>query len=400
MVCWSRSNGTGSSLLRKDIKCLELASELAFLNGDEGYGVSLIMDAIKRAFMKLNWPKARALMKQVRKLQYLNVQIDVHEAIMQSYKTRSTLDLFLAWLKEEGNNGTSFPSFDKEYDASYYEALCEDVIIDTQLTKDVMFASNIAHFDTCYELAKAVTCPSKKMQLEHVARALNIAFEDERRLAEKGAKHGVRSDDRFFIYLLTTLGRKPTQEPNDDNIYEKTNFSVSQSIRAYLCFGVLDWILNYSNALAIEEETLLTELVLNLLPDAVNDTTVYYENKFIEIDKLAQKFTDFICSPDYNAEKPNEYMREMEKLKNIEKRFKEERVSIPNPSIIFSMVCSVIDELHDDGNKFQLLNLLRKLTEKIEPLKLEENLLTKLDRLRDKVKDLTLENGQNNEEEQ
>lgn len=54
---------------RKDVYCLELASELAFLNGDEGYGMSLIIEAVKRALVKLNWSKARELIKNFRQLQ-------------------------------------------------------------------------------------------------------------------------------------------------------------------------------------------------------------------------------------------------------------------------------------------------------------------------------------------
>ncbi|EGI63196.1 hypothetical protein G5I_08433 [Acromyrmex echinatior] len=53
---------------RKDLYCLETASELAFLSGDEGFGTSLAVDAMTRALMKSNWPKARSLIANIRQV--------------------------------------------------------------------------------------------------------------------------------------------------------------------------------------------------------------------------------------------------------------------------------------------------------------------------------------------
>lgn len=151
---------------------------------------------------------------------------------------------------------------------------------------------------TSYELAKAVLCTTKEtyiIKLKHVAKAVNIAFENEKVLIEKAAKHGTRADNRFFIFLLTMLGGKPTDEPDENNIYARNDYFVSQSIRAYLCFGILDWILIYSDQLSAEEETMCTQLMLNLLADAISETAMLYENRFNEIDELATQLTDFMC---------------------------------------------------------------------------------------------------------
>jgi len=59
---------------RKDIYSLEVASELAFLSGDEGYGLSLIMDAVTRSLVKSEWAKARSLITNLRQIQ-VNVYI-------------------------------------------------------------------------------------------------------------------------------------------------------------------------------------------------------------------------------------------------------------------------------------------------------------------------------------
>lgn len=59
---------------RKDLYSLEVASELAFLSGDEAYGVALIMDALIRSLVKLEWAKARSLITNLKQIQ-VNVYI-------------------------------------------------------------------------------------------------------------------------------------------------------------------------------------------------------------------------------------------------------------------------------------------------------------------------------------
>lgn len=54
---------------RKNVECLELASELAFLNGDERYGTFLATNAMTQALVKSDWTKARSLISQFRKNQ-------------------------------------------------------------------------------------------------------------------------------------------------------------------------------------------------------------------------------------------------------------------------------------------------------------------------------------------
>ena len=48
---------------------------------------------------------------------------------------KHTLKLFLAWLQKGENNGV-LQSLNKEYDASYYEVLCKDEIINAASKKE------------------------------------------------------------------------------------------------------------------------------------------------------------------------------------------------------------------------------------------------------------------------
>jgi len=54
---------------RKNVYCLEIGSELAFLSGNEEYGISLIVEAMTRSLINLEWQKARSLIAPVRKVQ-------------------------------------------------------------------------------------------------------------------------------------------------------------------------------------------------------------------------------------------------------------------------------------------------------------------------------------------
>jgi len=54
---------------RKDVHCLEIGSELAFLSGNEEYGISLIVEAMTYSLINLEWQKARSLITSVRKIQ-------------------------------------------------------------------------------------------------------------------------------------------------------------------------------------------------------------------------------------------------------------------------------------------------------------------------------------------
>lgn len=113
-----------------------------------------------------------------------------------------------------------------------------------------------------YVIAMAATCDVKETQLKYVTTALNNIFEYETRDESK--------ETEFFIRILATLdARKPTDE---GSIYAKSDYPVSMSIRAYLCSGLLNWLMIDSEQLSIEEETRCTELIETLLDDAFQQT--------------------------------------------------------------------------------------------------------------------------------
>ena len=66
---------------------------------------------------------------------------------------------------------------------------------------------------------------------------------------------------------------------------------------------------------------------------------------------------------DDDVEKSDDYKKikeEVEKLKLDENKFREERVCMPNPKVIFDKACSLANKLSDDNDRFRLLHSLDK----------------------------------------
>lgn len=73
-------------------------------------------------------------------MQYLNVHIDAHEAIMSTYKKQAELDTMRRWLEKKESHGV-LQTLEMKYNASYYDTLCKNENINAILkseSKDTM----------------------------------------------------------------------------------------------------------------------------------------------------------------------------------------------------------------------------------------------------------------------
>jgi len=131
-----------------------------------------------------------------------------------------------------------------------------------------------------YQIAMAATCDAKETRLKHLITALDNIFEFE----NTATKYETILKKEFFTCVLAILDiKKPTDE---DSIYAKSNYPVSQSIRAYLCVGLLNWLERYLKKLSVEEETQFMKLILDLLEDTINETTLSHQNKVFKHKQL------------------------------------------------------------------------------------------------------------------
>ncbi|KAL0127536.1 hypothetical protein PUN28_003065 [Cardiocondyla obscurior] len=262
---------------RKDVHCLEVASELAFLSGDEGYGTSLAVDAMTRALMQLDWSKTRSLIADIRQVQYLNVHIDAHEIIMSTFLNQTEIDIIKIWLEEKENAGI-LQTLKEKYGTSYYNALRKKN--DTNIGLENHSSDKMMEINISYQIAMAATCDTKEIQLKHLTTVLGNIFEFE----NKAMKFGTTIKEGFFTYILTKLD---TKKPTDKgSIYAKSDCPASQSIRAYLCIGLLRWLSKYLDQLSIVEEIQIMQLILDLLEDAINETNLSHQNKLLKHNHL------------------------------------------------------------------------------------------------------------------
>lgn len=134
-----------------------------------------------------------------------------------------------------------------------------------------------------YQIAMAATCDAKETRLKHLTTALGNILEFE----NSATKYGTMIKEGFFMHVLTKLDNK---KPTDENsIYAKSNYPVSQSIRAHLCIGLLNWFSKYLEELSFEEETQIMQLILDLLDDTINKTNLSYQNKIFKHNQLEDK---------------------------------------------------------------------------------------------------------------
>lgn len=354
---------------RKNLHCLEIASELAFLSGDEGFGTSLAVDAMTRALMKSDWSKARSLIADIRQVQYLNVHIDAHETIVDTYSNQTEFDMIKTWLEEKENNGM-LRALEEKYGTCYYDIMRKkddtNIILRnaTSTTND-----NVMQINISYQIAMAATCDAKETRLKHLATALDSIFEFE----NTTAKFGATIKEGFFTHVLTKLD---TKKPTDgDSVYAKSEYPVSQSIRAYLCIGLLNWLEKYLEKLSDEEETQITQLISDLLDDTINEANLSHQNNISKHNKLEDRLMSLAAETEEEIENDERYtsiQEEAEKLKHDVNKFNEERIHVPPPDVVFHKANLVANKLRD-SNKFQLLQFLDKSLKKMKAFELEKN---------------------------
>ncbi|KYN08591.1 PREDICTED: gem-associated protein 5 [Cyphomyrmex costatus] len=345
---------------RKDLHCLEVASELAFLNGDEGFGTSLAVDAMTRALMKSEWSKARSLITDIRQVQYLNVHIDAHEIIMSTFLEHTEFDIMKMWLEGKENNGI-LQILEEKYGTCYYNLLQKKD--DTNIILGNVTNDKVVQINVSYQIAMAATCDAKEIRLKYLTTALGNMFEFENKV-----EYETMMKEGFFTRVLTKLDTK--KQTDEDSIYAKSDYPVSQSIRAYLCIGLLNWLLKYLEKLSVEEEIQFTQLVLDLIDDAVNETNLSHQSKISKYNQLEDQLMALAISPAVEIrdkiENGDEYRNteeEAEKLKLDVNKFIEDRVNIPDPNIVLQKAGFVANKIKDDNNKLQLLQFLDKFVE-------------------------------------
>lgn len=84
---------------------------------------------------------------------------------------------------------------------------------------------------------------------------------------------------------------------NETSIYAKTNYSISVSLRAFLCYALLNWFVFHLNEEFINNNNIINciNLVEYLFEDALNKQTIKHWSLTNEIYKLETKIACIKC---------------------------------------------------------------------------------------------------------
>ncbi|XP_014480134.1 PREDICTED: gem-associated protein 5 isoform X2 [Dinoponera quadriceps] len=324
---------------RNDPDCLELASQLALICGDVEFSLSLVEDAMMHALVKLDYSKARSLIGDIQDFRHLKIYIDAYEAITNICNGETLCDTMRKWVEGKSDYGM-LRDLKEKHDGSHYDALQRSNALLTRTVTDNQATMQLLH--ASYQIALAAMSDAKETRLRHIATALGKVYQH-------------KTEGLFTYILVTSDMRKPTDE---DSIYAKSNCPVSTSVRAYLCIGLINWLISDLERLSIEEETQFVKLVHTLLEDAFDEETEDYVRRVCKIKQLGDRVADLSLNrvdDTTDTTEEDELYKSYKNLKLEERNFVEERVSVPNPQIIRKRILDLYEMLHDDTHRTQVL---------------------------------------------
>ncbi|XP_012279688.1 gem-associated protein 5 [Orussus abietinus] len=353
---------------RIDSRYLELATELAFIAGDEKLGESLIDQTITQTLLTCDCKKARAMIEKFPRAKYYKVHLDAFEKLQEILANKEQLVNVSKWLS--GNSEYSLLDNLKnqqENCSSFYENLMKyncNLITDSKVKMRV----KVSH-----QIALAAIADSVEKQLHHIVTALGSISQFE-------TTYSQTSLEKNKSVLLTVLSSLDAKSPMDSgSIFNYEGSSVAKSLRAYLCLGLLNWLTD-EDATEKDEETNSSQKieVINLiekyLEDGLDRRSVLHWTRTSEINKLETALASLMVSgkvnqpEDDSEQKPSDenttsLMEQLDQAKKEKNSFLEERICTPNPMLIYSKATKLGTEDYplEDSIKTKFSNALFKI---------------------------------------
>nr|XP_031838451.1 gem-associated protein 5-like isoform X1 [Nomia melanderi] len=336
--------------LRKDANTLTTAAEIAVLCDDDNLSKSLAEEASIVALKNLQYDLVRDIITKFEHLKYREIHIIVFEELQKVIERNVTVETVQMWLNGELNDGVlrALETTCKDY-YSYYNDLCQGNFCSTFEDEQMLWLA------VSYNIALAIISPEKQQQLKHIVTALsNIAqFET---LNRKNLKNQ-------YNVLMEIIVKLDTKDPtNMESIYTKTDYPVSISLRAYLCYAFLNWLVDN-----IDEETVnvnihvYINLIENLIEDVLNKQIVKQCSIKNEITKLERQVASALCKTpkdDINEENAELLVQKLNMLKIEKKQLLDEVVCVPNPVMVYSKANELGSKLLDETLKTKFLNVV------------------------------------------
>ncbi|XP_076633112.1 gem nuclear organelle associated protein rigor mortis isoform X2 [Colletes latitarsis] len=315
----------------KDSTTLMTAAEIALLCGDDILSKSLAEEAINAAMKNSEHNLVRSIITKFPYLKYREVHLLTLQELEKIIEKDVKLDTIQMWLTGELKYGL-FQELKTICgdSSSYYNELHQ----------------------ISYEIAMAITSIEKQQQLKHIVTALGAITQFE-------ILHRKNLEDQcnFLIEIIIKLDAKSPLD--EESIYTKIDYPVSISLRAYLCYALLNWLTDNVHEENMNNINMQISIVLieNLIEDVLNKRAVKYWSITNEINKLESQVVSDLCKIQEN--KDEQYMeslvQELNILKTEKKQLLDELVCIPNPIMVYSKANELANKLLDETiqTKFQ-----------------------------------------------
>ena len=333
---------------RTDAATLITAAEIALLCDNEINSKILAEQAMVAALMQSEHNLARDIIVKFPHLKYREVHVSAIEELRKIIERNATFDVVQTWLNGESNYGL-LQALETTCGncSSYYADLSQSNVCDA-LKNEQMLLLTVSR-----EIAMAVASTEKEQQLKHIVSMLGAITQFE-------TLHRKNQENQYTLLIEVVMkldGRSPTDA---ESIYTKTDYPVSISLRAYLCYALLNCLV---------EETVNTDLhiyinlIENLIEDALHQQAVKQWSITNDINKLQNQVASTLCKTqegNVDEQDTESHMQELNALKSEKKQLLEELVCVPNPVMVYSKANELSTKLLDETLKTRFLETVSK----------------------------------------
>ncbi|CAL7940645.1 unnamed protein product [Xylocopa violacea] len=338
---------------RKDAATLLTAYEIALLCNDDTLSKPVAEQAIVAALTNSEYDLARTIIAKIPYLKYQEVHLLTFEELQRTIQKNVNLDTIQMWL-----DGKLDYSLMRTLETvcgdcnSYYNDLCESSFCNT-LENEKMLWLTVGH-----EISLAVASVDKEQKLKHIVTALHTITQ-----FETLHRKDLENEHSFLMDIIIKLDS--TSLTDETSIYRKTDYPISISLRAYLCYAFLSWLI-YS----IDEEPIndnvetYIDLIENLLEDALNKQTVKHWSIRNEISKLENQIASAKCKTqeeDKNDQDIRLLMEELSTLQTQKKEISNKLVYVPNPVMVYCKANELWNKLLNETIKNKFSEVISKL---------------------------------------
>ncbi|XP_076752197.1 gem-associated protein 5-like isoform X2 [Xylocopa sonorina] len=338
---------------RKDATTLLTAYEIALLCNDDALSKSVAEQAVTAALTNSEYDLVRTIIAKIPYLKYQEVHLLTFEELRRTIQKNVSLDMIQMWLDGKSEYGLLQTLETVCGDcSSYYNDLCKSSFCNT-LENEEMLWLTVGH-----EISLAVASMDKEQKLKHIVTALHTItqFETLHRM-------DLENEHSFLMEIIIKLDS--TSLTDETSIYRKTDYPISISLRAYLCYAFLSWLVYSIDKKSINDnvETYI-DLIEHLLEDALNKQTVKHWSIRNDISKLESQIASSKCKTqeeDKNDQDIELLMAELSTLKIERKEISNKLVYVPNPVMIYCKANELWNKLLNETIKNKFSDVISKL---------------------------------------